>query len=369
MAEIKVTDLPTITLDDFTENDRFLVIDDGKARQLTRGIFQQWLETAVKGEKGDQGPAGKDGINGTHGTNGQKGADGLSAYQLAVSQGYSGSLSAWLNSLKGAQGAKGETGDNGWSPLLRIVPRGLESVIQIYDWVGGTGTKPDTLGYIGESSIVTNIANAVNVKGAQGAKGDAGDKGEVGARGQDGEDGTTVTKVTYGEANTLTLELSDGSSVVSDSPKKETGYAVYADGQFLDSNPLVISPNSQEVLPNNSATKVEELPYDVETFYNPVSQKYVLEDNKALYSVRVRFKVSPDAQQSVANLSFSKGTTDLPYSHDFVLRGDNKVQEVDITTTIHGHEAIVANGLSIRVKTFDRLINIYNIEVTIAKIL
>ena len=369
MAEIKVTDLPTITLDDFTENDRFLVIDDGKARQLTRGVFQQWLVSAVRGEKGDQGPAGKDGINGINGANGQKGADGLSAYQLAVSQGYSGSLSTWLNSLKGAQGAKGDTGSDGWSPLLRIAPRGLESVIQIYDWVGGTGTKPDTLGYIGESSIVTNISNAVNIKGAQGAKGDAGARGEAGARGTDGKDGTTVSKVTYGEANTLTLELSDGSSVVSDSPKRETGYGVYADGQFLDSSPLVISPNSQEILPNNSATVVEELPYDVETFYNPVTQKYVLADNKALYNVRVRFKVSPNAEQSIANLSFSKGTTDLPYSHDFVLRGDNKVQEVDITTVVNGHEAIVANGLSIRVKTFDRLINIYNIEVTIAKVL
>ena len=110
MAEIKVTDLPTITLDDFTENDRFLVIDDGKARQLTRGVFQQWLTSVVKGEKGDQGPAGRDGINGTNGTNGQKGADGLSAYQIAVSQGYSGSVSSWLTTLKGA---KGDAGNNG----------------------------------------------------------------------------------------------------------------------------------------------------------------------------------------------------------------------------------------------------------------
>lgn len=369
MAEIKVTDLPTITLDDFTENDRFLVIDDGKARQLTRGVFQQWLVSAVRGEKGDQGPSGKDGINGVNGANGQKGADGLSAYQLAVSQGYSGSLSTWLNSLKGAQGVAGVAGGNGWSPLLRIVPRGLESVVQVYDWTGGTGKKPETLGYLGESGIVTNIINAINIKGAQGAKGDVGAKGEAGTKGLDGKDGTTVSKVTYGEANTLTLELSDGSSVVSDSPKKETGYAVYSDGQFLDSNPFVISPNSQEVLPNNSATKFESLPYLVETFYNPVTQRYVLGSDKSLYTVRTRFKIAPNAQQSIANISFSKGTTDLPYSHDIILRGDNKVQEVDLTTTVQGHAAIVANGLSIRVKTFDRAVNIYNIEVTVAKVL
>lgn len=369
MAEIKVTDLPTITLDDFTANDRFLVIDDGKARQLTRGVFQQWLVSTVRGERGYQGPTGKDGINGINGADGQKGADGLSAYQLAVSQGYSKSLTAWLDSLKGSQGDKGEAGGDGWSPLLRVVPRGAESVIQIYNWVGGTGDKPETLGYIGESGIVTNIVNAVNIRGYQGNKGDAGAKGDTGANGVDGKDGTTVTEITYGEDNSLTLKLSDGSSVASNSPVRETGYGVYADGQFLESNPLVISQNSQEVLPNNSTTIVEELPYGVETFYSLIGQKYILESTNSLYSVRVRFKVSPDSQQSIANLSFSKGTTDLPYNHDFLLRGDSKPQDVDLTTIVHGHEAIVANGLSIRVKTFDRSISIYNIEVTIAKVL
>ena len=36
------------------------------------------------------------------------GPDGLSAYQLAVAQGYSGTLESWLDSLKGATGS-------GWS--------------------------------------------------------------------------------------------------------------------------------------------------------------------------------------------------------------------------------------------------------------
>ena len=369
MAEIKVTDLPTITLDDFTENDRFLVIDDGKARQLTRGIFQQWLEATVKGEKGEQGPAGRDGINGTHGTNGQKGADGLSAYQIAVSQGYSGSLSSWLSSLKGAKGDTGTNGLDGWSPLLRIVPRGAESVVQVYDWTGGTGSKPETLGYLGESGLVTNIANAVNIKGLQGPKGDVGPKGDTGENGADGKDGKTLQNATYGESGTLTLEFNDGTFVVSNSPLKETGYAVYADGQFLDSNPLVIAPNTQEVLPNNAVSKSEELPYDVETFYDSVTQKYNLSDNKGLYSVRVKFKITPSDTQGILNLSFNKGTTEPSYSHDITLRGDSKVQEVDITSTVYGHSALASNGMSIRVKTFERLVSLYNIEVTVAKIL
>jgi len=55
--------------------------------------------TRAQGLKGDTGARGTDGTNGTDGAN------GLSAYELAVSQGFVGSLSDWLDSLKGADGA------------------------------------------------------------------------------------------------------------------------------------------------------------------------------------------------------------------------------------------------------------------------
>lgn len=42
-----------------------------------------------------------------------KGEDGASAYELAVKNGFEGSETAWLVSLKGEAGAKGEKGDNG----------------------------------------------------------------------------------------------------------------------------------------------------------------------------------------------------------------------------------------------------------------
>lgn len=369
MAEIKVTDLPTITLDDFTENDRFLVIDDGKARQLTRGVFQQWLVSAVRGEKGDQGPAGKDGANGINGTTGQKGADGLSAYQIAVSQGFSGTQQSWLNSLKGSTGATGKSGNNGWTPSFKAVPRGSDVILEISDWVGGTGAKPDLVGFLGANGIVSNAINAVNIRGDKGEKGDEGPIGKTGERGTDGVDGKTVTKLTYGEANTLTLHFNDETTLDSDSPAKVTGFGSYKDGKYLDSNPLVISTNSQEILPNNATTKFERLPDGVTSFYNVETQKYTLEDINGIYSVRVRFKISPNASSGFMNVSFSKGTTDLSYSHDIMLRGDNKVQEVDLTTLISGNTATVSNGISIRVKSFERLISLYNIEVTVVKVL
>ena len=45
--------------------------------------------------------------------NGANGTDGKSAYQIAVEQGYQGSESDWLSSLKGDKGDKGNTGAKG----------------------------------------------------------------------------------------------------------------------------------------------------------------------------------------------------------------------------------------------------------------
>ena len=53
MAEVKVNDLPVMSSSDFTDNDLFLMLDNGKARLLTRPTFQAWIgRENVKGEKG-----------------------------------------------------------------------------------------------------------------------------------------------------------------------------------------------------------------------------------------------------------------------------------------------------------------------------
>ena len=51
--------------------------------------------------------------NGSNGTNGKDGENGLSAYELAVQNGFAGTLTEWLNSLKGADGKDGVDGKNG----------------------------------------------------------------------------------------------------------------------------------------------------------------------------------------------------------------------------------------------------------------
>ena len=51
--------------------------------------------------------------NGSNGTNGKDGENGLSAYELAVQNGFTGTLTEWLNSLKGADGKDGINGKDG----------------------------------------------------------------------------------------------------------------------------------------------------------------------------------------------------------------------------------------------------------------
>ena len=62
-------------------------------------------------------------------------------------------------------------GDDGWSPLIRFTSDGVRRVLQIYDWAGGAGSKPQ-IGYLGATGLVADIALATDIRGPQGASGD-----------------------------------------------------------------------------------------------------------------------------------------------------------------------------------------------------
>ena len=351
---------------EFTDNDYFLVVDDSSARLLSRPNFQAWMRENVKGEQGIQGVAGKDGKDGVNGVSGSNGKDGLSVYQVAVANGYQGTQTQWLQSLvgaTGATGAKGSDGLNGWSPVLKTVARGNDVVLQISDWLGGSGTKPTTGQYLSSNGLVSNIANADNIRGLQG------EKGEKGLQGEKGADGKSISSAKFNSDLSLTLTYTDNTTVKSDTPQNQYGWATYKDSQYTDASPYTIPINTQVVIPNNSTNKVEVLPTGVTRFYNPTNQKYLLADSDGFYSVRVRFKVASSSQQTFLNLSMSKDTTEIPYSEDRILRGDNLIQNVHFETVMYGDSALASNGLTISVKTYDRAVNIYNIEVTIAKLI
>ena len=152
-------------------------------------------EPGVKGdpgEKGDIGAAGKDGRDGTDGAAGRDGTNGASAYEIAVQHGYSGSETAWLESLHGADGAKGDPGATGAAGKDGAAGK---SAYQIAVASGFDGTEQAWL---------------ASLKGEKGDKGDtgaAGAKGEKGDKGDPGKDGTDVDLTPYAKKTDLTAYL------------------------------------------------------------------------------------------------------------------------------------------------------------------
>ena len=144
------------------------------------------------------------------GSVGADGEDGLSAYDLAVQNGYTGTLTEWLSSLAG------ETGENGLSAYELAVRKGyqgsedewLSSLIGAQGIQGEKGDKGDQ-GIQGEKGDKGDqgIQGVKGDKGDQGAKGDTGD---VGAAGADGKDGVSIIDAYVDETFHLRIKLSNG---------------------------------------------------------------------------------------------------------------------------------------------------------------
>ena len=183
-----------------------------------------------------------------HGANGEKGTDGKSAYQIAVEQGYQGSESDWLSSLKGDKGEKGNTGAkgnpgqdgaDGKSAYAIAVEHGYEDseekwLLSLKGEKGDTGErgeKGDTglqgergekgeTGQQGEQGPKGEKGDPGD-RGLQGIPGEKGEKGDTGADGKDGfspiaavaKDGSSVT-ITITDVNgTTTVTLTEGAAV------------------------------------------------------------------------------------------------------------------------------------------------------------
>lgn len=76
------------------------------------GTETEWL-ISLKGSDGKDGVNGIDGSDGSPGINGIDGADGKSAYEIAVNNGFVGTEKEWLISLKGSDGKDGANGKDG----------------------------------------------------------------------------------------------------------------------------------------------------------------------------------------------------------------------------------------------------------------
>lgn len=133
------------------------------------------------------------------GLKGDTGADGLSAYQIAVINGYQGSQTEWLASLIGDKGDKGEKGDPGKD--FRIV-KTFPSIAAMngdgfsdgdFTMIASDVNDPDDGKlYVWNGTGFTYIAD---LSGSQGIKGDTGKTGDTGEKGKTGEQGLSAYQV------------------------------------------------------------------------------------------------------------------------------------------------------------------------------
>ena len=81
--------------------------------QGPQGIAGTNGNDGLAGPQGPQGIAGTNGNDGATGPQGIAGTNGSNAYQVAVANGFIGTETQWLESLKGTNGTNGETGATG----------------------------------------------------------------------------------------------------------------------------------------------------------------------------------------------------------------------------------------------------------------
>ena len=178
------------------------------------GTEQEWLDS-LKGVDGVQGPKGEQGIQGVQGEQGaqgiqgeigpqgpqgevgpqgEKGADGKSAYEIAVANGFVGSESDWLASLKG-ESLNPESYYSKAEVDQKIADAAAGEEVDLSGYA-----KADALNDKADKNDVYSVAAAdakfatiktVEEKLAEVStiKGDKGDQGEVGPQGPQGEQG------------------------------------------------------------------------------------------------------------------------------------------------------------------------------------
>lgn len=98
-----------------------------------------------------QGEQGIPGLPGETGQIGETGKDGLSAYQIALSNGFVGIEKEWLTSLKGEAGKQGERGLTG--------EKGKDAVLPFKMW---TGTAQTNASGVAAITIPPNTFNTIH---------------------------------------------------------------------------------------------------------------------------------------------------------------------------------------------------------------
>lgn len=213
----------------------------------------------------------------------QNGADGLSAYEIAQNNGFEGTPTEWLASLKGdkgdtgKQGAKGDKGDKGDTG-----ERGLQGAKGDTGAIGKTGASGKSAYEvwlsIGNSGTETDFLNSLKgekgdtgLQGIQGEKGDKGNTGAKGSKGDTGADGKSAYDVWLAQGNSGTETDFLDSLKGEKGDKGDTGSAS-VDTEKIEEQ-LAELTNQDARWGNFNPVGRAEYPTACDTYYVPTGQK------------------------------------------------------------------------------------------------
>lgn len=202
---------------------------------------------------------------------GAQGIQGLSAYQVAVQEGFIGTEEEWLASLKGDKGDQGDKGDAGKGFTIKGHYNTLDELkSSVTDPETGDsysiGTEIPYDIYIYDS-VSSDWINNGPIQGPQGPKGDPGPQGEPGS---DAE----VTKENVEAVLTGNITTHTHDQYLTDAPVDGSQY-VRQDGAWQ-------SVEIPEVDLSNYLAKDNTIEYTPTTEYNPATKKYVDEKEYTL---------------------------------------------------------------------------------------
>ena len=120
---------------------------------------------------------------------GENGIDGKSAYQIAVMSGFIGTEEEWLASLKGEKGADGVVGIDGKSAYEIAVDNGFVGTEQ--EWLVSLNGKNGTNGIDGKSAYQIAVINGFTGTETEWLVSLKGEDGNEGPKGDDGSNGDT----------------------------------------------------------------------------------------------------------------------------------------------------------------------------------
>ncbi|HHU84247.1 MAG TPA: hypothetical protein GXZ23_03640 [Clostridiales bacterium] len=190
-----------------------------------KGTVNDWLKSLVgaAGKDGANGTNGKDGKDGVDGKNGQKGRNGLSAYELAVANGYMGTLDEWLESLRAD--SNGQDGKDGKSTYELAVENGFEGTLA--EWLESLNGKDGSNGKSAYELAVEKGYTGTEEQWLASLIGEKGADGKDGVNGKDGLNGLSAYEIAVANGYNGTLQDWLVSLVGKDGSNGEDGKSAY----------------------------------------------------------------------------------------------------------------------------------------------